>query len=98
MQPKRRKRRTTRMICITHHSEYHLELGRCIAVRNLSTGEFVKKHRALHQRLSGTIVYRDGDIVLCSIPMSGDHLVFEGGVAVTSEIVDVRTERYRMAS
>jgi hypothetical protein len=98
MQAKRRRRRAVRMVCVTHNSEYYLEGGRCVAVRDRATGEFAKKHRALNQRLSGAIVYRDGDVVLCSIPMNGDHLVFEGGVAVTSEIIDVRTERYRLAS
>ncbi len=78
---------------MTKNSEYHLQDGLCVAVRDRPSGNWLAEHQALDRALAGALVYRDGDVVLCSTPAPGDHLVFEGGCAVTSAIMDVWTER-----
>jgi hypothetical protein len=90
-------RRLRRTVCATRNSEYHIEDGICVGVRDRVSGAWMGEHQALQRTLTGTLMYRDGDVVLCSSPMAGDHLVFEGGSAVTSAIVEVWTERRTVA-
>jgi hypothetical protein len=94
----RRPRQRLQTVCVTKNSEYYLEEGRCIAVRDRDSGKWMRDHRALLKRLAGSLMYRDGDIVICSTPTAGDHLVFEGGCAVTSQIIDVWHTPTKMAS
>ena len=65
----------------------------CIGVRDRRSGAWLEEHQALHRMLAGALIYREGDVILCSTPTAGDHLVFEGGAAVTSAIETVAKER-----
>src|SRR5215472_14012328 len=49
--PERRQNR----VFVTRNSEYHCHGGTCVAVRDLRTGEFYKKHRAIGRRMTASI-------------------------------------------
>ena len=88
-----RPKQPIRTVCLTKNSEYHLERGTCVGVRDRRSGAWLTEHQALHRMLAGALIYREGDVILCSTPTPGDHLVFEGGSAVTSAIEAVTKER-----
>jgi hypothetical protein len=51
--PERRRRR----VYVTRNTEYHVDDGTCVAVRNRRTQEFVHGHLALERRVEGALTF-----------------------------------------
>lgn len=76
-------RRRHRMF-VTRNSEYHCRDGRCVAVRDRHTGEFIRGHHAIGKKVSAGIRFNDdGGIAQVSPPESlieGEQLCFSSRV------------------
>jgi hypothetical protein len=78
--PERRRHRVYR----THNSEYHCRDEVCVAVRDVSTGEFLPGHPAIGMRMTGGIRFtREGSVASFSrrgeAPHQGESLYFSDG-------------------
>ncbi len=49
--PERRRHR----VLVTNHTEYHMRGETCVAVRDLTTGEWVRDHSAVGSRLESAL-------------------------------------------
>jgi hypothetical protein len=92
--PERRRRR----VYVTRNTEYHVEDGTCVAVRNRRTQEFVHGHLALERRVEGALkFFSNGSIAPnAGEPQPGESLYFanegqltEGRDLVTSPLESV---------
>jgi hypothetical protein len=74
--PERRRNQ----VLVTRNSDYHCRDGRCIAVRDRSTGDFVLDHPAIGKRLTGGMLFApEGGITEVSPPgelLKGERLCF----------------------
>jgi hypothetical protein len=87
--PERRRRR----IYVTRNTEYHVEDGTCVAVRNRRTQEFVDGHLALERRVEGSLkFFANGSLAPnAGEPRPGDSIYFatDGSDLVTSPLETV---------
>jgi hypothetical protein len=85
--------RRRRRVYVTRNTEYHVEDGTCIAVRNRKTHEFVDGHLALERRLEGSLkFFANGSIAPnAGEPQPGESIFFasEGRDLVTSPLETV---------
>jgi len=81
-----RRRRVTYM---TRNTEYHLESGVCVAVRDRATGNWQLCHGALGRRLSASVRQQAGQPPHPSIeaPELGDALFFGPSGASGTEVL-----------
>lgn len=81
-----RRRRITYM---TRNTEYHLEGGVCVAVRDRATGNWQLCHHALGHRLRGAVTQKPGHEPCAKLeaPEIGDALYFATDIAEGSEIL-----------
>jgi hypothetical protein len=65
---------------MTRNTEYHLESGVCVAVRDRATGNWQLCHEALGRRLSASVRQQVGQPPQASLekPEVGDALFFAG--------------------
>jgi hypothetical protein len=73
-------------VFLTHNTEYHCRDDLCVAVRDLSSGEFLEDHPAIGRRMTGGIRFTgDGGIASVSAqgeePHPGESLFFSDGNA-----------------
>jgi len=85
-------------IFVTRNTEYHVRRDVCVAVKDRRSGEWLRAHLALRQKVHGGIRFtRSGGITANDgIPEVGESLFFaaEGRDLVTSPVLDVaRPER-----
>jgi hypothetical protein len=84
--PERRRRR----VYVTRNTEYHVEDGTCVAVRDRRTREFMDGHLALERRVEGALkFFRNGSIAPNpGEPQPGESLYFarDGRDLVTSPL------------
>jgi hypothetical protein len=77
------ERRHHRML-VTRNSEYHCRDGRCVAVRDRHTGEFIRGHHAIGKKLSAGIRFTDdGGIAQVSPPeelLEGEQVCFSSRI------------------
>lgn len=90
--PERRRR----VAYMTRNTEYHLESGVCVAVRDRATGNWQLCHGALGRRLAASLRLKDGRPPQPSLeaPEVGDALFFgpRGGSAaevLTSSLLSI---------
>ena len=80
-------------VFVTRNTEYYVRDQRCVAVRDRSSGEWVKDHFAVDRAIIGAIRYLDsGELVAASgLPQVGESMYFEelGSDLVTSAVVAV---------
>jgi hypothetical protein len=84
--PERRRRR----VYVTRNTEYHVEDGTCIAVRDRRTQEFVQGHLALERRVEGSLKFFANGTVEPNAgePQPGQSIFFanDGRDLVTSPV------------
>jgi hypothetical protein len=85
-------------VFVTRNTEYHLRSGVCVAVKDRRSGEWLRAHLALRQKVHGGIRFtRSGGISANDgMPEVGESLFFaaEGRDLVTSPVLSVeRPER-----
>lgn len=85
-------------IFVTRNTEYHVRRDVCVAVKDRRSGEWLRAHLALRQKVHGGIRFtRSGGITANDgTPEVGESLFFaaEGRDLVTSPVLDVaRPER-----
>src|SRR5260370_26299806 len=80
-------------VYVTRNTEYHLRDGRCVAVRDRRTGEFLHGHLALEHRVDGGIKFFGNGSIAPNPgdPRPGESLYFasEGRDLVTSALESV---------
>ena len=73
--------RRVHTVLVTRNTEYHCRSGRCIAVRDRTTGEFSRDHNAVGLRMTGGVRYNGrGGVDQVSAPeelLVGEKLCFE---------------------
>ena len=90
--------RRVHKVFVTRNTEYHLKSGVCVAVKDRQSGEWLRAHLALSQRIHGGLRFtRAGGIhANLGIPLVGESLFFHaaGRDLVTSPVLAVeRPER-----
>src|SRR5579872_1276671 len=87
--PERRRHR----VYVTRNTEYHFRDGRCVAVRDRRTGDYLHGHLALDQRVEGGIRFFGNGSLAPNLgdPRPGESLYFasEGRDLVTSALEKV---------
>ncbi len=87
--PERRRHR----VYVTRNTEYHVHDGKCVAVRDRRTGDFLHGHLALERRLEGGLrFFHNGSIAPnAGEPRPGESIYFasEGRDLVTSPLESV---------
>ena len=89
------KDRRLHRVFITRNTEYHVRGQTCVGVRDRRSGEWLRGHQALRQRLSGALRFSIGGGMVpnTGLPQPGESLYFcseaEGNELVTSAIVGV---------
>lgn len=80
-------------VYVTRNTEYHFKDGRCVAVRDRTTGQWLVSHVALSRPISGSVRFNiDGDAYpTLEAPGIGDALFFatDGPDVVTSSLTAV---------
>jgi|SRR5689334_22835589 hypothetical protein len=80
-------------VFVTRNTEYFVRERRCVAVRDRSTGAWVRDHFAVSRAIMGTIRYLDGGELSAGagLPKIGESMYFEepGRDLVTSAVVAV---------
>jgi hypothetical protein len=80
-------------VIVTRNTEYYVRERRCVAVRDRSTGSWVKNHFAVDRAIMGAIRYLDSGELFAApgLPQVGESMYFEelGGDLVTSAVVAV---------
>src|SRR5688500_4233875 len=89
--PERRVHRTY----VTRNTEYHFRGDRCVAVRDLRTGQWLLGHAAVNRKLSGGVRFHGNGTAVPSFqaPGIGDALYFDdsdGGELITSALARVQ--------
>jgi hypothetical protein len=78
---------------VTRNTEYHVEDGTCVAVRNRRTREFVQGHLALERKLEGALAFFPNGAIAPNPgePRPGESIYFasEGRDLVTSPLESV---------
>jgi hypothetical protein len=77
--PERRRHR----VFVTQNHEYHCRDGVCVAVRDITTGEFLPGHTAIGKRASAAVKLCEDGIESISMPDDahiGERLHFTSGV------------------
>lgn len=95
--------RRVHKVFVTRNTEYHLRSGVCVAVKDRQSGEFLRAHLALSQRIHGGLRFtRAGGIhANLGMPDVGESLFFHasGRDLVTSPVLSVeRPEREVVAA
>jgi hypothetical protein len=95
--------RRVHKVFVTRNTEYHLRSGVCVAVKDRQSGEFLRAHLALSQRIHGGLRFtRAGGIhANTGTPDVGESLFFHasGRDLVTSPVLTVeRPEREVVAT
>jgi hypothetical protein len=80
-------------VFVTRNTEYYVREARCVAVRDRSSGIWVRDHFAVDRAVMGAIRYLDSG-ELCAgpgLPQVGESMYFEepGRDLVTSAVVSV---------
>jgi hypothetical protein len=88
--------RRRRVAYVTRNTEYHLQSGVCVAVRDLASGNWQLCHGALGRRLTGSIRRKPGiePYPTLETPEVGDALFFtppgdEGRDVLTSNLTAI---------
>ncbi|MBX7193464.1 MAG: hypothetical protein K1X94_15520 [Sandaracinaceae bacterium] len=80
-------------VFVTRNTEYHLRRGVCVAVKDRLSGEWLRAHLALSQRIHGGLRFtRAGGIhANTGVPSIGESLFFHasGRDLVTSPVLSV---------
>ncbi len=82
-------------VFVTRNTEYHMRGQTCVGVRDRRSGEWLRGHQAMRQRLSGALRFSIGGGVVPNTgsPQTGESLYFsseaEGSELVTSAIMGV---------
>lgn len=92
------KDRRVHKVFVTRNTEYHVRRDVCVAVKDRRSGEFLRSHLALKNRVHGGIRFnRTGGVVPNpGVPRIGESLFFHaaGRDLVTSPVLSVdRPER-----
>lgn len=90
-------------VFVTRNTEYHLRRGVCVAVRDRTSGEWLRAHLALRQPIHGGLRFtRSGGIEASTgLPSVGESLFFHanGRDLVTSPVLAVeRPDRATVAT
>lgn len=94
--------RRVHKVFVTRNTEYHLRKGVCVAVKDRLSGEWLRAHLALSQRIHGGLRFtRSGGIhANAGMPSVGESLFFHasGRDLVTSPVLAVeRPEKKTVA-
>jgi hypothetical protein len=86
-----RDERRIHLVVVTRNTEYHFRRELCIAIRDVRTGRWLRRHTALFRRVTGALlsVGHDGFIIHPFPPRIGESLVFDGDGTVTSAVIAV---------
>lgn len=88
-----RTERRIHKVFVTRNTEYHIRRDTCVAVRDRRSGEWLRGHLALRQRVHGGLRFtRSGGIVPnLGLPEVGESMFFhaEGRDLVTSPVLAV---------
>jgi hypothetical protein len=80
-------------VFVTRNTEYYVRAQRCVAVRDRSTGAWVRDHFAVDRAVMGAIRYLDTGELFAGpgLPQVGESMYFEelGHDLVTSAVVAV---------
>jgi hypothetical protein len=87
--PERRRRR----VYVTRNTEYHVEDGTCVAVRDRRTQAFVQGHLALERRVAGTLRFFPNGAIAPSTgePRAGESICFGGSASFENDGRDLVT-------
>jgi hypothetical protein len=90
--PERRRR----VAYVTRNTEYHVEGGRCVAVRDRASGNWQLCHTAIGRRLSASVRFKPGSAPYPTVeaPEVGDALFFappgaDGVEVLTSYLLSI---------
>ncbi len=87
------RERRSRLVYVTRNTEYHLNAGRCVAVRDRDTGRWLLTHPALNRKVSGSVRFSRNleAYPTLEIPRVGEGLFFGAGGedVVTSDLVEI---------
>ena len=93
------KDRRVHKVFVTRNTEYHVRRDLCVAVKDRRSGEWLRGHLALRNRLHGGIQFaRNGSIVPNpGFPRVGESLFFHaaGRDLVTSPVLSVDRPRHK---
>jgi hypothetical protein len=78
-------------VVVTRNTEYHFRRDLCVAIRDVRTGRWFRRHTALFRRVTGSLVAvgHGGFILHPFPPRIGESLVFDGDGTVTSAVIAV---------
>jgi hypothetical protein len=80
-------------VFVTRNTEYHLRRDVCVAVRDRRSGEWLRGHLALRQRVHGGLRFtRSGGILPnLGLPSVGESIFFhaDGRDLLTSPVLDI---------
>lgn len=80
-------------VYVTRNTEYHVRRDQCVAVRDRRSGEWLRAHLALKQRVHGGLKFsRQGGIhATVGLPDIGESMFFhaEGRDLVTSPVLSI---------
>jgi hypothetical protein len=87
-------------VFVTRNTEYHVRRGLCVAVRDRRSGEWLRAHLALRNRVHGGIRFsRNGGILPNpGLPEVGESLFFHssGRDLVTSPVLSVERPPHKV--
>jgi hypothetical protein len=95
--------RRVHKVFVTRNTEYHVRRGVCIAVKDRKSGEWLRAHLAVKNRVHGGIKFSRGGGIMPNpgFPKVGESLFFHasGRDLVTSPILEIdRPERAIVSS
>jgi hypothetical protein len=80
-------------VFVTRNTEYYVRERRCVAVRDRSSGAWLRDHFALDRAVMGAIRYLDSGELFAApgLPQVGESMYFEelAGDLVTSAVIAV---------
>jgi hypothetical protein len=90
------RERRSRVLYVTRNTEYHFNGGRCVAVRERSTGSWLLTHPALNREISGSIRFNRNleaypTLECPRVPRVGEGLLFASGGqdVITSNLIAI---------
>ena len=87
------RRSTAYRVFLTRNSEYHIQAGACIGVRDRRSGAWIADHVALGQRLADTYADESGRVRASTLPVIGEPLTFvvAGQAFTTSAVLSIES-------
>jgi hypothetical protein len=87
------RERRSRLMYVTRNTEYHFKEGRCVAVRERTSGSWLLTHPTLNRAISGSIRFNRNLEAYPTLetPRVGEGLLFaaDGPDGITSNLISI---------